>query len=275
MGDRALARPLAARPGAANAARDALSCALGSLVLRSQASPPRRAVVGYVRASAAPHRTIAGGPPRGVGRRAHKRQRAAEARWQCRSFLSLSLFKRCPRVTTRIHTPLTHPFNHHHPKQTTASASAATYPSFSAALSANAGQFSMISGYLSKAGMAASFANPNLINTVFVPTNAAFTAVAKSTGVNINSFPAATIKQVIYYHVTKGAYTTAQMTNGMTLPTLLNGQSLKVAKAGSNVVVNGVGSSAAVIPALANIVCGKGIAQGVNNVLLPIKLSGR
>ena len=198
-------------------------------------------------------------------------------------FVPLSLLARhtlaclASAIPPALLSPLSHPHPNQHTTQTQkqtlpGAASAASYPNFAAALGANAGQFSTISTFLNKANMAAAFTNPNLINTVFVPTNAAFQAAAKSTGVNINSFPAATIKQVIYYHVVKGAYTTNMMTNGQRLPTLLNGQSLTVAKSGANVVIKGVGSSASVIPALANIVCGKGIAQGVNNVLLPIAL---
>ncbi|EIE24036.1 FAS1 domain-containing protein [Coccomyxa subellipsoidea C-169] len=122
---------------------------------------------------------------------------------------------------------------------------------------------------LTKTGLADVLNDPNLVATVFAPTNDAFVALEKSLGYTqeqlLNS---AILKPTLLYHVVpKVAAQSSSLTDNQVLATDLPGQSLTVYLKPSGVVISGVQTAANVTQA--NIVASKAIVHVVDTVLLP------
>ena len=116
-----------------------------------------------------------------------------------------------------------------------------------------------------------------------MPTDAAFMALAKKYNIGVGALngPGAQTqhKQVLYYHVLKGAFPTGKLSKGQVLATMLAGKSVTVsakgavnaAKGGNLATFSSPGGVATVVQA--NVKCGTGLAHIVNNVLTPIALT--
>ncbi|KAL3143676.1 hypothetical protein ABBQ38_002471 [Trebouxia sp. C0009 RCD-2024] len=113
--------------------------------------------------------------------------------------------------------------------------------------------------------------DPNLVATVFVPTNDAFSKALSQYGVTPSQAlqQASLIKGLLQYHVVPGmALTVDTLTDGQTLPTALTGQSLKVKKTGNSVMIQSATGSAANLVEADVPVC-KATLQVVDALLFP------
>jgi uncharacterized surface protein with fasciclin (FAS1) repeats len=122
---------------------------------------------------------------------------------------------------------------------------------------------------LTKVGLADTLNDPNLVATVFAPTNEAFVKLEKSLGYTqeqlLNS---AILKPTLQYHVVpKVAAQSASLTANQKLATLLPGQELTVYLNGPQVIISGVQTAANVTQP--NIVASKAIVHVIDAVLLP------
>ena len=99
--------------------------------------------------------------------------------------------------------------------------------------------------------------------TVFAPTNAAFDKVPKETLDNLmKDANRAQLQDILQYHVYVGTLKTEMMEDGQTL-NQVNGQNISVAKKDGKIVINGVATVIASIPAA------NGIIHVIDAVLLP------
>lgn len=109
--------------------------------------------------------------------------------------------------------------------------------------------------------------------TAFMPTNAAFDALSRTTGIRPQAVMKnrSLLKTLVQYHIVNGKLLTGKgLEAGRTLQTLNPNGRLQMA--GGNKVV-ATGSQANIVSA--NNQCSGGVWHGVDNVLLPIRLSGR
>lgn len=110
--------------------------------------------------------------------------------------------------------------------------------------------------------------------TAFMPTNAAFDALSRTSGIKPQAVlkNRSLLKTLVQYHIVNGKLLTGKgLEAGRTLQTLNPGGKLQIAGGGKTVVATG--SQANIVSA--NNQCSGGVWHGVDNVLLPIKLSGR
>jgi uncharacterized surface protein with fasciclin (FAS1) repeats len=123
-----------------------------------------------------------------------------------------------------------------------------------------AGKFTTLTKLLKRAGLVSALRQPGPY-TVFAPTDAAFKKVPKKT---LNALLAnkAKLKAVLLYHVVAGKVTAADVTKLKSAKTL-NGKSVRIRLAGSNVFVN----QAKVTKA--DVMASNGVIHVVNAVLIP------
>ena len=123
-----------------------------------------------------------------------------------------------------------------------------------------AGQFKTLAMLVTRAGLAGALQQPGPY-TVFAPTDAAFKKVPKKT---LNSLlrNKAKLKAVLLYHVVSGKVAAADVVKLSSAKTL-NGKSVRIRLAGSNVFVN----SAKVTTA--DVMATNGVIHVINRVLIP------
>ncbi|GBF97744.1 hypothetical protein Rsub_10908 [Raphidocelis subcapitata] len=136
------------------------------------------------------------------------------------------------------------------------------------ALVALSPNLSKLKAALYSSGLADTFSNKELAVTVFVPNNDAYSAAEAKYGSMVSSLMAnqSLMKQMVYSNVLKGVIKAPFPKS--TVETYVTGTFLNL----DNYQVQAKGSSANVKQA--NIVCGKGLAHVVDNVLLMVDLSG-
>lgn len=141
-----------------------------------------------------------------------------------------------------------------------------SYPNFVAALSQP--NFSSLKQVVTSLNLASTFANPALKVTVFVPTNAAFTAAQKATGITAAQLAGlkSVAQQVVYYHIVKEVVS-APLPN-KALPTFVAGKTLQGQGMSVKDTVGGVAKIVA-----PNTKCGQGLAHGIDRVLTFIPLN--
>jgi uncharacterized surface protein with fasciclin (FAS1) repeats len=123
-----------------------------------------------------------------------------------------------------------------------------------------AGQFKTLAKLLTRAGLVGALKQPGPY-TVFAPTDAAFKKVPKKT-LNLLLRNKAKLKAVLLYHVVSGKVTAADVVK-LTSAKTLNGKSVRIRVAGSNVFVN----SAKVTTA--DVMASNGVIHVINRVLIP------
>jgi uncharacterized surface protein with fasciclin (FAS1) repeats len=123
-----------------------------------------------------------------------------------------------------------------------------------------AGQFKTLAKLLTRAGLTGALERPGPY-TVFAPTDAAFKKVPKTT-LDALLRSKAKLKAVLLYHVTAGKVTAADVAK-LTSAKTLNGKSLRLRVAGSNVFVNGAKVTAP------DVIASNGVIHVINRVLIP------
>jgi uncharacterized surface protein with fasciclin (FAS1) repeats len=123
-----------------------------------------------------------------------------------------------------------------------------------------AGQFKTLAKLLTRAGLVGALQQPGPY-TVFAPTDAAFKKVPKKT-LNALLKNKAKLKAVLLYHVVQGKVAAADVVKLNSAKTL-NGKSVRIRVAGSNVFVN----SAKVTTA--DVMATNGVIHVINRVLIP------
>lgn len=109
--------------------------------------------------------------------------------------------------------------------------------------------------------------------TAFMPTNSAFDALSRTSNIKPEAVlkNRSLLKTLVQYHIVNGKLLTGKgLEAGRTLQTL--NPSGKLTMAGGNKVV-ATGSQANIVSA--NNQCSGGVWHGVDNVLLPIRISGK
>ncbi len=142
---------------------------------------------------------------------------------------------------------------------------------------ATAANYNAFGAAATKAGLTDTLNDPNASLTVFIPTDAAFTSAATALGFQsatamVEALPAATLRNILLYHVLPGRLLAADLqTGGATQPTqyLLNGQPARLTLNFSN----GVRVTDAVLTdarvTRANIRTRNGVIHEVDKVLVP------
>jgi len=137
-----------------------------------------------------------------------------------------------------------------------------------------------LASLLTAAGLVPTFANNAVPGafTVLAPTNAAF---ATFVGTNAGSWVAnprnvaanlSSLTAVLQYHVVTPATFSRQLTNGMSIPTLLAGNNVSVSISGTPATVSFLDNRAtpgAAVVAIADAAAYNGVAHVINNVLVP------
>ena len=101
--------------------------------------------------------------------------------------------------------------------------------------------------------------------TVFAPTNAAFAKLPAGTVENlIKPENKATLVSILTYHVIPGAWKTADLKEGDSMVTTVNGKELKISKKDGMVWLNG---SAKV--EIADVISSNGVTHVIDSVMLP------
>ena len=98
--------------------------------------------------------------------------------------------------------------------------------------------------------------------TVFAPTDAAFAALPAGVLDAVLADPNGLLTQILLYHVVSGTALSTDLTDGMVVATL-NGASVTVTIAGSNVIINDA------LVTVADILADNGVVHVINAVLLP------
>lgn len=138
-------------------------------------------------------------------------------------------------------------------------------------LLANRPDMSILLKAATAAGFAETLSDPNLVATVFAPSNCYFKALIAQLDTTAEALLADTelLKQVLSYHVVAGvAAKAADLTNGQELPTLLEGQDLQVLLQRSRVFIETTSGQAAKV-IKADLPAGKAVVHIVNEVLIP------
>eukprot|EP01024_Parvocaulis_polyphysoides_P074988 TRINITY_DN967_c0_g1_i1.p3 TRINITY_DN967_c0_g1~~TRINITY_DN967_c0_g1_i1.p3 ORF type:complete len:173 (-),score=43.83 TRINITY_DN967_c0_g1_i1:367-885(-) len=123
---------------------------------------------------------------------------------------------------------------------------------------------------LTAAALVETLDDPELVATVFVPTNEAFIAALEYLGVSFDDLAADTdtLTDVLLYHVVPGVKAMSDdLMDGMELETLADGETLTVNMTSGAVQIVGVGSTAQVI--IPDITAGEGVVHVIDAVLLP------
>lgn len=74
--------------------------------------------------------------------------------------------------------------------------------------------------------------------TLFAPTDAAFEALPENLLDLLLTDPTGLLDDILYYHLTPGSITASGLTDGLSLSTLLSGQSLTVSNDGTTIMIN-------------------------------------
>lgn len=134
-----------------------------------------------------------------------------------------------------------------------------------ASTKASTPEFTQLVAALSRAGLVDAVSggsNDNL--TVFAPTDAAFADLYTALGVaGVNDIPLETLTNVLLYHVVPARAFSQDLRNGASLPTLLEGKTLKVDLPGLK--INGSG----LVPTMLNIHATNGVIHVIDKVILP------
>ena len=147
-------------------------------------------------------------------------------------------------------------------------------------------------------GLSSTLSNPALALTVFVPSDAAFRAMAarlkvplaaaSAAGLQLSAAQKGVMRSVMYYHMVSGSgaakatYHTSQLKAGMALDSLylspLTKQSYQLSiasvtggPAAPQIQIKSIGTSAYIYKP--NIKCGAGVAHGIDNVLVPMNMA--
>lgn len=128
------------------------------------------------------------------------------------------------------------------------------------ATATSAGQFKTLTKLLGRAGLVSALRQPGPY-TVFAPTDAAFKKVPKKT-LTALLHNKAKLKAVLLYHVVAGKVTASDVTK-LTSAKTLNGKSVRIRVAGSNVFVN---NAKVTTP---DVMASNGVIHVVNRVLIP------
>jgi len=123
-----------------------------------------------------------------------------------------------------------------------------------------AGQFKTLAKLLTRAGLVGTLQQPGPY-TVFAPTDAAFKKLPKKT-LNTLLKSKAKLKAVLLYHVVRGKVAAADVVK-LTSAKTLNGKTVRIRVAGSNVFVN---SAKVTTP---DVMATNGVIHVVNRVLIP------
>jgi uncharacterized surface protein with fasciclin (FAS1) repeats len=123
-----------------------------------------------------------------------------------------------------------------------------------------AGQFKTLAKLLTRAGLATTLQSPGPY-TVFAPTDAAFTKLPKR-ALNALLRNKAKLRDVLLYHVVSGKVAAADVVK-LSAAKTLNGKSVRIHVAGSNVFVN----TAKVTKA--DVMASNGVIHVINRVLVP------
>ena len=122
------------------------------------------------------------------------------------------------------------------------------------------GQFTTLTKLLTRAGLVKTLQGPGPY-TVFAPTDSAFRKVPTTT-LNALLKDKAKLKAVLLYHVVAGNVTSAKVA-GLSSAKTVNGKSVRVRVAGSNVFVNNSKVTTA------DVTASNGVIHVVNRVLIP------
>jgi len=122
------------------------------------------------------------------------------------------------------------------------------------------GQFKTLAKLLTRAGLVSALEQPGPF-TVFAPTDAAFKKEPKTT-LDALLRNKAKLKAVLLYHVVSGKVTAADVVH-LTAAKTLNGKSVRIRVAGSNVFVN---KAKVTTP---DVMASNGVIHVINRVLLP------
>ncbi|KAK9845272.1 hypothetical protein WJX81_001838 [Elliptochloris bilobata] len=122
---------------------------------------------------------------------------------------------------------------------------------------------------LTTANLTGTLDDPNLVATVFAPTNDAFAALLKQLNyTEAQLLSSYILKPTLLYHVVPGvAAKSMDLTNGQQLPTLLKGSNLTVALMMGGVNIEGAASNGTVT--MPNIAADKAVVHVIDTVLLP------
>jgi len=103
--------------------------------------------------------------------------------------------------------------------------------------------------------------------TVFAPTNAAFQALLTELGVaSLNDIPAATLEQVLLYHVVSGEVKAGSLTEGQQVTTLQTGK-FTIGLSGGAKITDAKGRVSNITST--DLDCSNGVIHVVDKVLLP------
>lgn len=142
----------------------------------------------------------------------------------------------------------------------------ADYANFVDAMNSES-DFSRIKQAADLLGLSTTFKNPQLKVTIFVPNNGAFDAAQKAfPGVTMDVLQRnkALLQQMVYYHIAREVVRAPLPKRSF--DTYISGKQLT----GDGNTIKGIASSAQIVKP--NVVCGQGVAHGINNVLLFINL---
>lgn len=134
--------------------------------------------------------------------------------------------------------------------------------------------FTALVAALNKTGLTNLFMMPTTNATVFAPTDAAFAALPAplNNAANIKGITdQATInllRNVLQYHVVGGRVFSADLRDGITVPTLLSGKSLSISLA-NGPMVKGSGNNMGSNIALTDLLARNGVVHVIDQVLLP------
>lgn len=125
----------------------------------------------------------------------------------------------------------------------------------------------------SAVGLAQALADPNLVATVLAPTNAAFASLLQRLNLTSDQLIAneSLVRLVLSYHLIPGqALTAAQLSNGQTLQTGDQGETLTVVKSAGGVEFDPTGPGAPNARVVqADIAAGKAVVHVIDQVLIP------
>ena len=136
------------------------------------------------------------------------------------------------------------------------------------------GSFKALIAALNKTGLTNIFTAPTTDATVFAPTDAAFAALpaplnnAANIAAITDSGTINTLRSVLLYHVVGGRVFSVDLREGITVPTLLSGKSLKISLAGGP-TVKGSGNNTASKIVITDLLARNGAIHVIDQVLLP------
>ncbi|GAA4837109.1 fasciclin domain-containing protein [Algivirga pacifica] len=117
---------------------------------------------------------------------------------------------------------------------------------------------------VTRAGLLDDLDNTDNEFTVFAPDNDAFTALLSDLGISsLDDVGPDSLADILTYHVVSGSVLSTDLSDGMTVPTLLEGDSLMIGVSGTSVTVNDANVTEA------DITADNGVVHIIDAVLLP------